>query len=407
MLKPTPYDWPQVNEIEARRFLCGPEYQEGQLSLTVAAGGTGKTTLCVTEAVAISGGFSLFQNEIPNVKVWLISAEEDKNEIDRRIAAACQLGHGSRSENLFVSCITRNEIQIFGSEGPNENLIIELIKNIVDNDIKVLIVDPFICTHSVSENDNVKIDKVARAWRDIAQRGRCAVHLIHHQAKAGQARGGRNKGAQSSGSADAARGASALRDAARYVRTLEPHVPQEGEREKYGLKKTGGRYVLVSAVKTNYVAPGPNFLIELVEHQLNNGPVVDGAHSPGDLVGGIAIYPHKIRIDNSSKYNLNKKSAPHSSMSHRRQHSLKQDEINTIIRICEDNYYKKGNDKWIGDAIASALGINASENRIWINQQIALMIKRGELIEWKDTRPKNHGGKRATFLKPPGFTPPD
>lgn len=131
-LKPTAYDWPVVQEIPQREFLCGPAYQRGQISLTIGPGGLGKSTLCLTEAVAMAGGFSVFGNEPMNLKVWYLSAEDDKDEIDRRIAAACEALHAERSSNLHVDCVERDQIQIANSDGLNTDLIENLIAEIRD-----------------------------------------------------------------------------------------------------------------------------------------------------------------------------------------------------------------------------------------------------------------------------------
>ncbi len=171
MISPTPYVLPSVDSIVPRQFLCGPAFQEGQVSLTIAAGGVGKTTLCIAEAVAMAGGFSLFENQPSKLKVWFISAEEDQHEMGRRISAACEVGHSSKPNYLYVNCATRSEIQIANSDGVNYHLVDSLIEKIREEEIKIVFVEPFICTHAVSENDNVKIDKVARAWRDVAIQG--------------------------------------------------------------------------------------------------------------------------------------------------------------------------------------------------------------------------------------------
>ncbi len=197
-LEPTAYDWPAIHKIPQREFFSGPAYQKGQVSLTVGPGGLGKSTLCITEAVAMAGGFSVFGNEPLNLKVWYLSAEDDKEEMDRRIAAACEALHADRSTNLHVDCVEKGQIQIANSDGLNTGLIENLIAEIRDKKMKVVFVDPFICTHDVSENDNSKIDKVARAWKRIAREAECAIHIVHHQAK------------DTKEGSDGARGASAL-----------------------------------------------------------------------------------------------------------------------------------------------------------------------------------------------------
>ncbi len=73
--------------------------------------------------------------------------------------------------------------------------------------------------HSVSENDNNFIDKVANILAEIADKHNCAIDVLHHVAK----------GPSDPGNADRGRGASALKDACRLVYTLTPMTPDEAK----------------------------------------------------------------------------------------------------------------------------------------------------------------------------------
>jgi hypothetical protein len=84
---------------------------------------------------------------------------------------------------------------------------------LIKNKIDVLVLDPFIKTHGVSENDNTAIDHVATTLAQIADEANCSIELLHHIRKQGS--GGRDEV-----TADDGRGASSLKDAARCVRVL-------------------------------------------------------------------------------------------------------------------------------------------------------------------------------------------
>ena len=77
--RPTPYTAPDPAKIPPRPWLYGRHYMRGIISATVAPGGFGKTTLSLHEALCMVIEEGL--------RVWYISAEDDRNEIDRRIAA--------------------------------------------------------------------------------------------------------------------------------------------------------------------------------------------------------------------------------------------------------------------------------------------------------------------------------
>jgi RecA-family ATPase len=88
-----------------------------------------------------------------------------------------------------------------------------LIQTIQGQRIDVLIVDPFVASHAVSENDNTKIEGVVRQWMRVAEEAACAVELVHHVRKPGG-------GASQETTVDDARGAGALLAKARSARVL-------------------------------------------------------------------------------------------------------------------------------------------------------------------------------------------
>ena len=63
--------------------------------------------------------------------------------------------------------------------------------------IDVVMIDPFISSHQVPENDNNAIDAVAKTWTMIADITNTAIDLAHHTRKTGGGRGhsrGRSRG---------------------------------------------------------------------------------------------------------------------------------------------------------------------------------------------------------------------
>jgi hypothetical protein len=101
-----------------------------------------------------------------------------------------------------------------------EPLIDDVIATLQDNRIDVLIIDPFISVHRVSENDNSAIERVAKSWSHIAEEAHCSIMCAHHSRKIGGERA----------TIDDGRGASALRDAARTARTINTMTNAEAEK---------------------------------------------------------------------------------------------------------------------------------------------------------------------------------
>ena len=86
--------------------------------------------------------------------------------------------------------------------------------------IDLVILDPFVKTHSVEENDNSRMDEVIQILADLATEADIAVDIPHHTSK------GR---AATPGDADRGRGATAVKDGARLVYTLTTMTTEEAE----------------------------------------------------------------------------------------------------------------------------------------------------------------------------------
>lgn len=106
-----------------------------------------------------------------------------------------------REQGLCLAKQSKEETQIY--EPVAEALEAELKARQID----VLIVDPFVSSHQVSENDNGAIDAVAKRWGAIADRAGCAIEIVHHLRKL--------QGLEAN--AESARGAVSLVAAARSV----------------------------------------------------------------------------------------------------------------------------------------------------------------------------------------------
>jgi hypothetical protein len=85
-------------------------------------------------------------------------------------------------------------------------------------DIKLLIVDPFVSCHELTENSNDEMNFVMSLWADVADQADCAVWLIHHFRKGG-----------ASGDAEAFRGAVAIQGKARSMFTMGGMAADEGK----------------------------------------------------------------------------------------------------------------------------------------------------------------------------------
>lgn len=270
-----PFVWRDPASLPPRRWLYKPHLIRGFVSLTVSPGGVGKSTLTLCEALALASGRSLL-GVMPaeRTRVWCWNGEDPADEIERRIQAA-MIHHQLRPLDL--------EGWLFTGSGRDADLVVAeqdrngvtiatpvvdaLIRFISDNQIGAVIIDPFVSSHRVSENDNGAIDRVAKAWARIANATGCAVELVHHTRKTG--------GAEVS--VEDGRGASALLAAARHARTLRPMAEQEAD--GLGVERADRQaYVRIDSGKANLSPPATAAVwFRLANVHLPNGDYVQAA----------------------------------------------------------------------------------------------------------------------------------
>jgi hypothetical protein len=248
----TPFAWRDPARIPPRKWLYGRDYVRRFLTYTVAAGGVGKTSLAIVEALTMASGRPLLGvTPSERCRVWLWNGEDPAEELQRRIVAA-MLHHGLKPEDVegYLFCDTGREMPIVLATQSRTGTTIarpvveEIIATIRRNQIDVMIVDPFVKSHQVSENDNGAIDATATQWAAIADIANCNVELLHHSRKNG---GGEV-------TVEDSRGASALLSAARAARTQNKMTKEEA-RDAGIDKRSAWRYVRVDNGKANMAPP--------------------------------------------------------------------------------------------------------------------------------------------------------
>lgn len=187
----TPYVWVDPSKIPPRDVLYGKHYYRKFLSATVSPGGLGKSSNAVVEALAMVTNRDLL-NEQPQreLSVWYWNGEDPMEELQRRVAAAClhyKIAPDALGARLYVDSGRDKEI-VVAKEHRGElviafPLVEALTAEIRARGIDVMIIDPFVASHAVSENDNTKIEAVVRQWMRVAEEGGCAIELVHHVRK--------------------------------------------------------------------------------------------------------------------------------------------------------------------------------------------------------------------------------
>ena len=320
-------------EIPRRRWLYGDSYIRSFVSVLASSGGAGKTTLYVAEALAIATGKPLLGiTPAERTGVWIMNLEDPADEMERRIgAAAIHYGldqddiagrlfvDAGRDKPLAVARQTRDGVTI---HQPVVDAIVEAIRK---NNIGVLIVDPFVASHSVSENDNQAINAVLALWRLIADITGCCIVLVHHVRKP--------NGEEMT--VDSVRGGSAIIGAVRTARVMNPM--SEGDAAKLGIEDSQRRrYVRVDNAKNNLAPPADRASwIELVSVDLGNGSGI--SDQGGDKVGVATAWEPPSAFD-----------------------GITEDHMRAVFNFVHKNGPQRQSPKaadWMGHAVISACGL--------------------------------------------------
>lgn len=219
------FSWIDPATIPPRRFIYGRHYIRQFASLTVSPGGVGKTALGVIEAFSMTTGRPLLGiAPEERVNVWLWNGEDPLEEMQRRVMAAAMHYEIKREEfegRLFVDSGRQMPVVIAEQTRDGAKIMAPVVDQVIatleDNEIDVMIVDPFVSSHQVTENDNNAIERVAKMWAKIADQTNCAIELVHHSRKTGGAEVTVEDG----------RGAGALLAAVRSARVLNPMTEDE------------------------------------------------------------------------------------------------------------------------------------------------------------------------------------
>lgn len=225
------YVLPNASTLQRRPWLYGRRLMRGYLSSTVAAGGVGKSSLVMTEIMAMVTGRDLIgaKPRAP-LRVWLWNGEDDMLELSRRmvgIGLRYNINASDLGDRLYIDSGRDKPIIIAAADGKGTMVNakgVEAIKKVIrDRRIDVMVLDPFVSAHKVSENDNMAIDLVAKTLSAIAGECHCAIDLVHHTRKPGN-------GAAGAASVDDSRGASALPNATRHSRVVSFMTKPVGDR---------------------------------------------------------------------------------------------------------------------------------------------------------------------------------
>jgi hypothetical protein len=260
----------KLADVQRTPWVVKPLLLRRAVTVAVAAGGTAKTQLTLQMGVAFALGeqFAAW-TPMRRAKVAFVSGEEPIDELRRRIAAVLidrgeDFDIGMAKLDGYLHTFNTKDIALVAKDGEGKiartQFHEELKQFVMANAIDILIIDPTIRAHHGLDENSAEMQELFNAVDTIATDANCSAMLVHHVRKS------------SSGSVDdqnAARGASAMVDAARVVLALANMTPEEAkdllpeaERDNYS------RYVKYKDPKQNYGVNSPMKWFEKVGVEL-------------------------------------------------------------------------------------------------------------------------------------------
>ena len=263
-----------LQNIPPRPWLYRRELLRGFVSALGSTGGVGKTSF------ALSVGLSIAANRIlltpPNQSsagriihksgpIWIYQLEDPAAEMHRRIRAVAlhhQIDFAALPHPVYLDSGRDRPLVVTkrGECGLVALPVVEaLVAELIRRGIVLLIIDPFLRSHTAMENDNAEMGFVMDLWSQVADRANCAVWLVHHFRKGGQG-----------GDAESFRGAGAIQGAARAMSTMSTMTVEDAE--KLNVEAARRRcYVRKDDVKANMAPPAESAeWYELVSVEIGN-----------------------------------------------------------------------------------------------------------------------------------------
>jgi hypothetical protein len=263
--------WRDPATIARREALYGRHYIRKNIGASIGAGGRLKTTHSMFEAIEMAVGRNLTTGEpLPAgpLRVLCLNAEEDQDELDRRLAANCQRYNISEADlggRMFVKSVRDRPLRLAtlvqGAATLNRPALEVLIKLIEQNRIDVFMLDPWVSFHAVNENSNPDMDLVIKeGLGTIATQTNSAGEIFHHP--------GKPKPGQAETTVEDARGASAILWAVRSARVFNFMTSEEAA--KLGIAEDDRRrHIRIANGKANM---GPIGKAEWIKTEVENLP---------------------------------------------------------------------------------------------------------------------------------------
>ena len=242
--------------IPRRQWIVEDVLARGFLTLVNAPPGAGKTQWLAQLLLAVTFDRSDMVDYVVRepVNVWSFNAEDDLNELKRRIGGAV-IGYGLRKEDQITKYSISSGVSLDFKVATwdaakqrvvkNQTALKAFAKQIVANNVGVVILDPFADIHEVPESNNDAIKMVARIFTELAIESNAAIVIATHSRK--------QPGASSeghAGNAESVRGGFSQVAKARIMLTITGASIKDAKAAKIDLDDRGS-FIRIDTAKNN------------------------------------------------------------------------------------------------------------------------------------------------------------
>ncbi|MGO8211855.1 bifunctional DNA primase/polymerase [Rhizobium ruizarguesonis] len=386
----TAFKWIEPSTLSRRQFAYGKHLIRKYVSVTVSPGGLGKTALALAECLAMASGKPLLGvKPEQRLRCWNFNSEDPRDELERRVMAACiyyKLTPADIEGHLFLDSGREQELVVMVDDKKTgvriqQPIVEAVVEQIERHKIDVMIVDPFVSTHGVNENDNGAIDKVAKLWAQIADYTNCAIDIVHHLRKV----------SDREATVEDARGAVSLIGAARSVRVLNRMTEEQATQAGVSSEDRHGHFS-VTYGKSN-LTPLSN---KLDWRRLQSVALGNGEYGPKGmpLIGkGQDYAPVVTEWKWPSKDEIAE--------------SVDGDVRQQVLVTLENQSHRESSqsEEWAGYVLASAMGIHIETAKAMTPEKrkvksiLDAWISTGILSVVDEPDPK-HIGRKIKFIRP-------
>ncbi len=176
----------------AREWLVEGLIPENQVTMLGGDGGVGKSLLAIQLAMAAASGCDWVGNPVKQGNTIYISAEDDKDELHRRVAAISE-GSGidlATLPNLIMRSLAGEDALLAIADARSSTLqttelFAELNQFIQQSQARLLVLDTLADLHSGQENDRTVARQFIGLLRGMALRNSCTILLLAHPSLTG------------------------------------------------------------------------------------------------------------------------------------------------------------------------------------------------------------------------------